>query len=140
MQSFSKEEYDKAFASGFKSVIAEKQAGILGDIAHGGKAILTGLVELPKDLMLYGSMAGLATGIGGHMLAEQLTQESPEEELNRTLESMYSSRSKELADKRWMNRVRAMRADLMANRKKMSVDEYTSKYNALIDALNERKA
>lgn len=140
MQSLSKEEYDKAFASGFKSVIAEKQAGILGDIAHGGKSVLTGLAGLPKDLMLYGSMAGLATGIGGQMLADQLTQESPEEELNRTLESMYSAKRKELEDSKWMSRVRAMRADLMANRKKMSVEEYTIKYNALIDALNERKA
>jgi hypothetical protein len=140
MPSFSKEEYNKAFAAGFKSVVAEKQAGVLEDIAHGGKAVLTGLAGLPKDLMLYGSIAGLATGVGGQMLADQLTQESPEEELNRTLESMYAAKRKELADAKWMSRVRAMRADLMSNRKKMSVDEYTSKYNALVDALNERKS
>ena len=101
---------------------------------------MTGLAGLPKDLMLYGSLAGLATGVGSQMLVDQLTQESPEEEINRTLESMYSARNKEKSDAMWMSRVRAMRSDLMANRKKMSVEEYTSKYNALIDALNERKA
>lgn len=140
MQSFSKEEYDKAFASGFKSVIAEKQAGILGDIAHGGKAVLTGLAGLPKDLMLYGSLAGLATGVGSQMLVDQLTQESPEEEINRTLESMYSARNKEKSDAMWMNRVRAKRAYIKANLKKMSVEDYTREYNELVEALKERNA
>jgi hypothetical protein len=140
MQSFSKEEYDKAFAAGFKAAVAEKQAGVLEDIAKGGRDILTGIAGLPKDIMMYGAAAGLATGVGGQMLVDQLTRESPEEELNRTLESMYDARRKELSDAKWMTRVRAMRADLMTNHKKMSVEEYTAKYNALVDALKERMA
>lgn len=139
-KALSKEQYDRIFADGVKSVLGEKTAGVLKDIGSG--VIETGkfVAGIPKDLLLYGALTGAAVGASGHVLTDQLTQDSPEEELNRTLEAMYSAKRKELADAKWMNRVRAMRADLMANRKKMTAEEYTAKYNALVDALNERKA
>lgn len=136
----SKEQQERAFAAGVASVLGEKQAGTLTDLASGAKNIVKGVAGLPKDLMLYGALAGGAVGVGGQMLTEHLTEESPEEELNRTLEAMYAAKRKELDDAKWMSKVRAMRSDLMANHKKMSVEEYAEKYNALIDALNERKS
>ena len=132
----SEEEHDRAFAAGVASVLGEKRAGFLSGLASIGK----GLVALPKDLMMYGALAGTATGIGAQMLKDQITKESPDEALNRNLEAIYVAKRKEKEDEQWMNKVRAMRADLMVNRKKMSVEEYTAKYNALVDALNEKKA
>lgn len=137
--SFDKESYDRAFEAGFKAAVAEKRADILGDVVNGITTVGKGLAGLPKDIFWGGALTGLATGVGAQAITEHLTKESPEEELNRTLEAMYAAKRNEVADTKWMSKVRAMRAELMADRKKMSVEEYTKKYNALVDALNERK-
>lgn len=121
----------------------EKDGFSIGRFLKGLFGVGTGVASLPFKVIPALATSGLATGAvaGGayHYLKDSLTKEDPKENLNLKAESMYVNRKRELEDARWMNRVRAMRDELKREYKKMSPEEYTSRYNALIDALDERK-
>ena len=74
------------------------------------------------------------------MLKENVASDDPKAELNAKIEAMYKGRQKELEDAKWMAKVRGLRDELKRSYKKMTTDEYTTKYNELVAALDERRA
>lgn len=132
----------------------EKDAFPLSDVIKSLKGLggaATGAVD--KLIDYAGSSAkavgllatiGAGTGVAGasiwDMLKTRYSQEDPETEFNNKAEAMYGDRKRELADAKWMDRVRRMRDELRRGYKKMSTEEYAEKYQALQDALDERKS
>lgn len=152
-----KDQSDALFAAGASSVF-QKQAnwgkvltflntlgkGAIGLVSGGHKLLETGVKDTSEaanilgKLMLGGATVGTAGGIGYNLAKERMSQNSPEEEMNRKIEAMYKKKTRELEDSNWMNKVIAMRDELRRGYKKMTTQEYTKKYIALMDALNER--
>jgi hypothetical protein len=115
-------------------------AGLVG----GGAAVGKGAYEAGKEgvglagnLALMGLGTGVLGGIGYHLIKERLQQKSPEEEMNRKIESMYSRKSKELESSKKMTVARALRDELNRGRKTMSTDEYRTKYDKLMSIIEE---
>lgn len=152
-----KDQSDALFAAGASSVFQKKAslASVLAilktfgngaiDLVRGGHQLAHAGVEDTKEVLnilgklaLGGTAIGTAGGIGYNLAKERMSQGSPEEEMNRKIESLYKNKSKELDDSKWMNKVLSMRNDLKRGYKKMTTEEYTKKYIALMDALNER--
>ena len=101
---------------------------------------LKGYAALNKSMITYGGLAGIATGAGYNIIKDSLQAESPEAAKNRKVEAIYSHKARELEDADWMTRVRGMRDELARGYRKMPAKEYAEKYNALLAALDERKA
>lgn len=145
-----KEQSAECFKAGFASWFAEKRAGsgfILAPYVKDIAGLLKGVWSGGKELLNAAGTAtamGAGTGVLGALAAEaikeQLTREDPKAKLSGKLEKLYASKSREVDDSRWMSRVRAMRDELRRGYKKMTVAEYTDKYNNLVKALDERKA
>lgn len=90
-------------------------------------------------LALLGASTGVVGATALDVVKERVSQEDPEEKFNNDIESIYKNRTRELEDQKWMTRVRAMRDELRRGYKKMPTEEYAAKYQALQDALDERK-
>lgn len=115
-------------------------AGLLG----GGAAVGKGAYEAGKEgiglagnLALMGLGTGVLGGVGYHLIKERLQQKSPEEDMNRKIEAMYSRKAKELESAKKMTAARALRDELNRGRKTMSTDEYRTKYDKLMSMLEE---
>ena len=91
-------------------------------------------------LALIGAGTGVLGATAYDVVKENVSSDDPESELNAKIEAMYNGRKKELEDAKWMEKVRGMRDELKRNYKKMTTEEYESKYNKLMEALNERGA
>jgi hypothetical protein len=117
-------------------VALEKIAAGVVDSVGGG---VGGLMNLLLKGMSFGAAAGGAVGYGYNALGEALGGNDPKQAFNDRIASIYKNRERELSDAKWMDRVRGMRDDLKRNHKKMTPDEYRTMYNALIDALDERR-
>lgn len=124
-----------------KVLSALKGAGKAGASAGAGATeIVSKLISSIPGLAISGMGVGALGAIGYNTVKDQLTERSPKEELSAKLDAMYENRTKELESDKWMDRVRSMRDELKRGYKKMSVEEYSAKYKALVDALDERKA
>ena len=122
-------------------------AKIFGNVGKGLRGIFGTGIDFAKFLpssLGWTAALGAGSGVLGasayDIIKERTSHEDPEAQLNEDLEAMYNSKSREKNDSKWMARVRRMRDELRRGYKKMSVDEYTKKYNELLDALDERKA
>lgn len=145
-----KEQSAECFKAGFLSWFAEKRAqhgvalapyikdigGLLKGMWSGGKELL----NAAGTAVAMGAGSGVLGALATDVIKELLTREDPKAKLSGELEKLYASKSRETEDSRWMARVRAMRDELRRGYKKMTVAEYTDKYNNLIKALDERKA
>lgn len=116
----------------------------LGSAAVGGaKETASALWHIPGavgKLALLGAGTGVLGATAYDILKENVSSDDPKAELNDRLEAMYNNRKKELEDAKWMAKVRGMRDELKRGYKKMTSEEYESKYNELVEALNERRA
>ncbi len=114
----------------------KKAIGVVGAIGSGAKSI--------PPILAGTALGGAATGVLGatvyDILKERVSQEDPEAKFNSDIEHLYTHKTREIEDARWMDRVRAMRDELKRGYKKMTTEEYATKYKALMDALNERSA
>lgn len=118
----------------------KESVGAGANVAGAGVSAGKNLIDFAMKLGLYGLGTGTVAGVGYNLVKDRLEQESPEEEYNRKLEAMYKARSRELDDSKWIRKVKAMRDELKRGYKHMTTKEYTEKYNALLDALDERSA
>ncbi len=119
---------------------------IARDVGHagiGGIKNLAGLLkEVPSGLlwtMGLGAGTGFLGATGYDAIKERIMQEDPEAKFNDELETIYAERKREKEDAKWMDRARKMRDELKRGYKKMTTDEYSAKYKALLDHLDERK-
>lgn len=112
----------------------------LASAAKYGAGLVADYAKLFPQFFLLGASSGALGGIGYHIMKERMAEKDPREDLQRKIESIYKNKARELSDSRWMDKVRSMKDDLVRNHKKMSTEEYTEKYNALVSALDERKA
>lgn len=116
----------------------------LGSAAIGGaKETAEALAKIPGavgKLALLGAGTGILGATAYDILKENVSSDDPKAELNAKLEAMYNNRKKELEDAKWMAKVREMRDELKLGYKKMTSEEYESKYNELMEALDERRA
>lgn len=135
----SEEEAKAIFMDGAKSAMPEKQAQI-GDVLGGLWNAAKGSAGLIRDLGIYGALGGALTGAGYNIIKDRITAPSPEDEFNHKVERIVTNHKRELEDAKWMDRVRGMRDELARNYKKMTPEEYAKKYNALVAALDERRA
>lgn len=114
----------------------------LGSAAVGGaKETADALAKIPGavgKLALLGAGTGILGATAYDILKENVSGDDPKAELNAKIEAMYNNRKKELEDAKWMGKVRGMRDELKRGYKKMTSEEYESKYNELVEALNER--
>ena len=112
-------------------------SGITGGLGH----VWDAAKSIPPALG-YTALGGAASGVLGatvyDILKERVSQEDPEAKFNSDIEHLYKHKKREIEDAKWMSRVRAMRDELKRGYKKMTTDEYTTKYKALMDALDER--
>lgn len=151
------EQADEIFSAGFmdamSDAVSEKRASwakVLAFLKGAGKATVGvgghavdaahKIISTVPGLAVAGLSTGALGAIGYNAIKDNLMENSPKEELDAKIDAMYSNRTKELESAKWMDRVRAMRDELKRGYKKMSVEEYTQKYQALVDALDERKA
>lgn len=87
------------------------------------------------SLLVGGSVGGLYNTI-----KDRITDSGDERiDADMKLESLYKARTEELKDREWMAKVRKMRNDLRGGMKKMTPEEYEKSYNALSEALDERR-
>lgn len=118
----------------------KKAIGALGTVGSGA---LTTAKSIPP-ILAGTALGGAATGVLGatvyDILKERVSQEDPEAKFNSDIEHLYTHKKREIEDARWMSRVRALRDELKRGYKKMTTEEYATKYKALTDALNERSA
>ena len=135
----SEEEAKAIFMEGAKSAMPEKRAQ-LGDIASGIWDAAKGSAGLIRDFGIYGALAGVLSGAGYNIIKDRVTAPSPEDEFNNKVRQIVENRRRELEDSKWMERVRGMRDELSRNYRKMTPEEYSKKYNALVAALDERRA
>lgn len=116
----------------------------IGSAAIGGaKETANALAKIPGavgKLALLGAGTGVLGATTYDILKENVSSDDPEAELNAKIEAMYNNRRKELEDAKWMAKVRGMRDELKRGYKKMTSEEYESKYNELMEALDERRA
>lgn len=143
----SEEEAKAIFMEGAKSVMPEKQAGVvadfinsLGKIGKGAFDTAKGSIGLMRDFGIYGTLAGVLSGAGYNIIKDRVTATSPEDEFNNKVKQIVENHRRELEDSKWMERIRAMRDELARNFRKMTPEEYSGKYNALVAALDERRA
>ena len=150
------DEARKMFNAGFvmtKHAFEKKAlnpAGVLAGIKGAGKAVaglFGGAAEVGKGvansipaLMVGGLGIGALGAIGYNSIKDQLTELSPKEKVMAKIDAIYANRAKEIESSKWMERVTGMRDDLRRNYRKMSPQEYNQKYQALVDALEERMA
>lgn len=114
----------------------------LGSVGKGGKSAigtLGALAGLVGKTAVGGVLAGALGANAYDILKQQVTLEDPETEYKNKVEALYAAKKRELEDAKWMDRVRSMRDELRRGYKKMTTEEYAEKYQALIDALDERK-
>ena len=118
---------------------------IIGDTAKTSRSVFGDVASAFSSIpSAIGIIAGLGAGTGAlgayayDAMKNRVSAEDPEAKFNQDIEILYGQRRKELEDARWMSKVRTMRNELKRGYKKMSADEYRSKYNALVKALNER--
>ena len=120
----------------------KKAIGSIGSGIAGGLGYAWGAAKSIPPALGYTALGGAASGALGatvyDILKERVSQEDPETKFNSEIERLYAYKKREIEDAKWMSRVRAMRDELKRGYKKMTTDEYTTKYNALMDALNER--
>lgn len=116
----------------------------LGVAAIGGvKDTASALAKVPGavgKIALLGAGTGILGATAYDALKENVSSDDPKAKLNAKIEAMYKGRQKELEDAKWMAKVRGLRDELKRNYKKMTTDEYTTKYNELVAALDERSA
>ena len=127
---------------------AEKTAGVtdyLKMMSGGIKNIVGGGVDVVKaipSVLGWTALLGAGTGVlGAHaydVVKEQVTHEDPEAKFNADVEALYENKRKELEDAQWLSKVRSMRDELRRGYKKRPTTEYSRKYKALVDALDER--
>ena len=126
---------DKLSLLGLANGLGSGFLNLVGKGLHAGTQIPAGLGWL--------AVGGATTGILGasayDAIKERLAKEDPEAKFNQDVEALYSDKNREIEDARWMARVRSMRDELVKGYKKMSPEEYSAKYNALIEALDEKK-
>ena len=139
----SEEEAKAIFMEGARSAMPEKQADILdsvGKLGAGAVDVLKGGAGLMRDFGIYGALAGVLSGAGYNIIKDRVTSPSPEDEFNNKVRQIVENHRRELEDSKWMERVRGMRDELSRNYRKMTPEEYSEKYNALVAALDERRA
>ena len=119
-----------------------KAIGSIGKEITGGLGHVWGAAKSIPTALGYTALGGAASGVLGatvyDILKERVSQEDPEAKFNSDIEHLYAHKKREAEDAKWMSRVRAMRDELKRGYKKMTTEEYTTKYKALMDALNER--
>ena len=123
----------------------QKGAQVLDELTNAfrtiGHGAMTTLKSIPPAVGGF-ALGGAATGAIGatiyDILKERVSQEDPETKFNSDIEKIYRHKKREIDDSRWMDRVRSMRDELKRGYKKMTTDEYASKYKELMDALDER--
>lgn len=115
----------------------------IGGLASGaGSAAVGTLKAIPPTLFntaLLGASAGGLGAMGYDVLKDRVSQEDPETKYNNEIEALYEGKRRELEDSKWMAKARAMRDELKRGYRKMTTEEYSKKYNALIDLLEEKK-
>ena len=137
-------------ASAVANLVTEKRAqagtwGIVKDIggALGGGAghLIDAVKGVPPALgwlMLTGAGLGTVGALAHNAIKERVSHDDPEVDFNTEIEALYNARRRELADAKWMSKVRSMRDELKRGYKKMTTEEYAKAYKALEDALDER--
>jgi hypothetical protein len=116
--------------------------GIGNTIIGGAKDIGSALMKAPdaaSKIALLGAGTGVLSATAYDILKDNVSSDDPKTELNAKIEAMYNNRKKELEDAKWMAKVRGMRDELKRDYKKMTSEEYESKYNKLLESLDERK-
>lgn len=149
---FGKDVARRIFLAGAVSASMEKCAdgpleavgNWLRGLVGGGTTIGKGALETGKEtyglatsLGLTGLATGVIGGIGLHLLKERMQRKSPEEDLQRKIEAMYANKSRELENSKKMRAARDKRDLLMRGYKRMTTEEYRSKYNDLMSSLEE---
>ena len=136
---------EKGAAINWAKLVASLPGGIkaLGSgLIGGAKETAGALAKVPGavgKLALLGAGTGVVGATAYDILKENVTSEDPKAELNAKTEAMYRNKRRELEDAKWMTRVREMRDELKRGYKKMTTEEYSEKYKALMDALDERR-
>jgi hypothetical protein len=139
-------EMEKGAAFSWAKLLASLPGGVktLGSGLMGGAKEVAGVVSKTPGLAAKLALIGAGTGVIGatayDILKENVTNDDPKAELNAKIEAMYRNKRRELDDSKWMTRVREMRDELKRGYKKMTTEEYAQKYNALMEALDERRA
>jgi len=128
------------FKKGFDSLLEEKRASMAEEVGDAVGSVASGGAGLLKDLAIYGTLTGVIGGTAYNIVKDNLTKQDPKDRFNDKVERIIKNRKREREDAKWMDRVRGMRAELIRDYKKMSPEEYSAKYNALVNALDERKA
>lgn len=117
-------------------------AKLIGSLGAGALELASGAIKAVPPATAWTAMLGASTGSLGALaydaIKERVSREDPETKFNNDMEAMYNLRTKEKEDAKWMSKIVSMRDDLRRNYKKMSTEEYSRKYKALVDALNER--
>lgn len=134
---------EKTAAGGGGSKTFSNIAGGLGKFVNGLTGAGIKLFKFIPSSLGWTAALGIGAGALGEsafdIIKERTSHEDPEAKLNEDIEAIYNSKTREANDSKWMAKVRKMRDELRRGYKKMSVDEYTKKYNDLMDALDERK-
>lgn len=115
------------------------------DIWHGAgdlvKTVWTPIEKGPKVMMTAATVGASLGALGAaavDAVKERVTQDDPETEFKNKINNLYKQKVREQEDEKWMTHIRLLKEDLKKNYKKMPLDEYRAKYNALVSALDER--
>lgn len=131
-----------------KTAFPWKELGLfLGKIWNGGVEVAKGGLDVVKSIPSTVGWTAAAGGVSGvlgatayDVVKDLVSREDPETKYNAKIEELYNNKKRELEDAKWMSRVIAMRDELKRDSKKMSQEEYESKYKGLMAALDERMA
>ena len=136
----SEEEVGRIYDAGFSSGCMEKGAGVLDKLVSGAGDVVMSIPTAIASLLALGVGAGALSGVTYNIAKNRLSASASEKEDEMTKKTLlYNSKNKEMADARWMNDVRDMKAELVKGMKKMTPEEYRTKYEALSRLIDERK-
>jgi len=115
----------------------------ISNVAGGAYKAVGDVIKNAPTVIGTSILGGAGVGAIGAMaydaIKENVSHEDPEVEFNRKIEEIYRNKKLEKEDAKWIKRVRTLRDELRRGYKKMSTEEYSRKYKALMDALDERK-
>lgn len=137
----SEEEVGRIYDAGFSSGCMEKDALFgLDKVLSGAGDVVMSIPTAIASLLALGVGAGALSGVTYNIAKNRLSASASEKEDEMTKKTLlYNSKNKEMADARWMNDVRDMKAELVKGMKKMTPEEYRTKYEALSKLIDERK-
>jgi hypothetical protein len=136
----SEEEVGRIYDAGFSSGCMEKDASVLDEIVGGAGDVIMSIPTAIASLLALGVGAGALSGVTYNIAKNRLSASASEKEDEMTKKTLlYNSKNKEMEDARWMNDVRDMKAELVKGMKKMTPEEYRTKYETLSRLIDERK-